>query len=52
MHPLNRYSYYELETNQDAYEYKKRCYEQDEAYWQNISRKNERDYFGVFDRND
>jgi hypothetical protein len=44
-HPLNRYQDYERETNQDAYEYEKRCFEREETYWNNISRENERDYF-------
>ena len=44
-HPLNRYQDYEHETNQDAYEYEKRCFEREEAYWNSISRENERDYF-------
>jgi glutathione peroxidase-family protein len=41
-HPFNRYQNYEQETNQDEREYKKRQYEREERYWQDISRENER----------
>lgn len=49
MHPLNRYRDYESETNNDAYEYEKRCYEREERYWAEIDNELERDYFGSYD---
>jgi hypothetical protein len=49
MSKLNRYQNYEQETNRDAYDYEKRRYEQEEAYWENISRELDRDYFGDCD---
>lgn len=43
---FNRYQNYEQETDQDVYEYKKCCYEREEAYRERIRRELERDYFG------
>lgn len=48
-HPCNRYQNYELETNQDAYEYLKRQYEREEKYWWEISRMNDEMLYGKED---
>jgi len=48
-HPCNRYQDYELETNQNAYEYEKRQYEGEERYWWEISRMNDEMLYGKED---
>jgi hypothetical protein len=45
-HKLNRYQNYEIETNNDAYEYEKRQCEREEIYWRNLDREIDREYFG------
>ena len=42
---FNKYQDYENETNQDAYDYKKRCYEREELYREQVREELERDYF-------
>ena len=44
--PFNRYQDYEAETNSDAYEYEKRCFEEEEEYRKAIDEEIERYYFG------
>lgn len=45
MYKLNKYQDYENETNQDMYEYEKRCYEEEELRRERIRQELERDYF-------
>ena len=46
--PFNRYQDYEVETNNDAYEYMKRNYEKEESYRRSIREELDRDYFNNF----
>lgn len=44
--PFNRYQDYEREANKDAYEYEKRCYDQEERYREAMREELDMDYFG------
>lgn len=42
---MNHYKNYEQETNDDAYKYEKRCYDEEELRHEHIRRELERDFF-------
>lgn len=46
MHELNRYRNYDEETNSDARDYEKRCFEEEEECRNAIDEEIERYYFG------